>query len=99
MIFVDTRAWFAALFQLIQIILTPRTRMLGEKFFQSSMAEIYFLTEDDIRHSWSVFIQYEDKSWSFRIAASKVVIEQVNIPEAFAFDHHFRQFGRVVPSV
>jgi predicted nucleic acid-binding protein len=78
-----------------------RARMLGEKFFQSSMAEIYFLTEDDIRQAWNVFHQYDDKGWSFTDCASKVVIEQMNISEAFAFDHHFRQFGsvRVVPSV
>jgi uncharacterized protein len=78
-----------------------RARVLGEKFFESSMTEVYFLTEDDIRQAWSVFHRYDDKSWSFTDCASKVVIEQMNISEAFAFDHHFRQFGnvRVVPSV
>lgn len=77
-----------------------RARVLGEKFFESSMTEVYFLTEDDIRQAWSVFHRYDDKSWSFTDCASKVVIEQMNISEAFAFDHHFRQFGsvRVVPS-
>ena len=78
-----------------------RARVLGEKFFASSMTEVYVLTEDDIRQAWSVFHRYDDKSWSFTDCASKVVIEQMNISEAFAFDHHFRQFGsvRVVPSV
>lgn len=78
-----------------------RARVLGEKFFESSMTEVYFLTEDDIRQAWSVFHRYDDKSWSFTDCASKVVIEQMNISEAFAFDHHFRQFGsvRVVPGV
>ena len=78
-----------------------RARVLGEKFFASSMTEVYFLTEDDIRQAWSVFHRYDDKSWSFTDCASKVVIEQMNISEAFAFDHHFRQFGnvRVIPGV
>lgn len=78
-----------------------RARVLGEQFFESSMTEVYFLTEDDIRQAWGVFCRYDDKSWSFTDCASKVVIEQMNISEAFTFDHHFRQFGnvRVIPSV
>ena len=76
-----------------------RARVLGERFFESSMTEVYFLTEDDIRQAWSVFRRYDDKGWSFTDCASKVVIEQMNISEAFTFDHHFSQFGsvRVVP--
>jgi predicted nucleic acid-binding protein len=78
-----------------------RARVLGEKFFEASMTEVYYLTEDDIRQAWSVFHRYDDKSWSFTDCASKVVIEQMNISEAFTFDHHFKQFGsvRAVPSV
>lgn len=77
-----------------------RAMLLGENFFESSMTEIYFLTENDIRQAWSVFWQFDDKGWSFTDCASKVVMEQMNIREAFAFDHHFRQFGsvRVVPT-
>src|SRR5712691_7947712 len=66
-----------------------RARLLGEKFFESSMSEIYFLTENDIRQAWSVFRQFDDTGWSFTDCASKVVIEQMNITEAFVFDHHF----------
>ena len=78
-----------------------RARLLGEKFFESSLTEVYFLTEGDIRQTWSVFQRYDDKSWSFTDCASKIVIEQMNIAKAFTFDHHFRQFGsvRVIPSV
>ena len=53
-----------------------RARVLGEKFFQSSIAEVYFLTEDDIRHAWSVFLHFDDKGWSFTDCTSKVMIEQ-----------------------
>ena len=73
-----------------------RATLLGEKFFESSMAEIYFLNENDIRQAWRVFRQFDDKGWSFTDCASKVVIEQMNISEAFAFDQHFRQFGSVL---
>jgi predicted nucleic acid-binding protein len=70
-----------------------RIRLLGKKFFEGSIAEIYFLTEEDVREAWATFAQYEDKSWSFTDCSSKVVMDQMKIEEAFAFDQHFRQFG------
>ncbi len=66
-----------------------RAIALGEGFFQSAIAEIHFLTEDDIRRAWNVFQQYDDKRWSFTDCASKVIVEQMKIPRAFAFDQHF----------
>ena len=78
-----------------------RAKALGEHFFSSSVAEVYFLTEEDIRQAWSAFQQYDDKAWSFTDCASKIVIEQLNLSQAFAFDYHFRQFGivSIVPTV
>ena len=72
-----------------------RTKLLGKKFFEGSIAEIYFLTEEDVREAWATFAQYEDKSWSFTDCSSKVVMDQMKIAQAFAFDQHFRQFGTV----
>src|SRR5919109_805643 len=72
-----------------------RANLLGQKFFDGSIAEIYFLTEEDIREAWSIFEQFHDKSWSFTDCSSKVVIDVMNIAQAFAFDHHFNQFGTV----
>jgi predicted nucleic acid-binding protein len=69
---------------------------LGQKFFDGSLAEIYYLTEDDIRATWEVFTQYADKEWSFTDCFSKVVMEKLGIAEAFSFDQHFRQFGTVL---
>ena len=77
-----------------------RAKLLGKKFFEASIAEIYFLTEEDIRQAWAIFEQYDDKGWSFTDCSSKAVIDEMNISQAFAFDHHFRQFGtvQVVPN-
>jgi uncharacterized protein len=72
-----------------------RARVLGERFFAADLGEIYFLTEGDIREAWNVFQQYDDKGWSFTDCASKVIIERFGIVRAFAFDHHFRQFGNI----
>lgn len=67
----------------------------GQQFFDGSLATVYHLTEDDIRAAWQVFTRYADKEWSFTDCTSKVVMEKLGIAEAFAFDHHFRQFGTI----
>jgi predicted nucleic acid-binding protein len=76
-----------------------RALLLGEGFFNGRLAEIYTLDETDIALAWEVFKRFDDKDWSFTDCTSKVVIERLGIQQAFAFDHHFRQFGnvRVVP--
>ncbi len=76
-----------------------RALALGILFFQSSVTTIYHVSEDDVRQAWDVFRRYSDKEWSFTDCLSKVVMERLGITVAFAFDHHFQQFGsiRVVP--
>jgi predicted nucleic acid-binding protein len=76
-----------------------RALFLGAKFFQHGIAEIHKITSGDFTLAWETFEQFEDKSWSFTDCTSKVVMEQLGIRVAFAFDHHFHQFGtiQVVP--
>ena len=40
-------------------------------------------------------VSNRDHDWSFTDCTSKVIIERLQILEAFAFDHHFDQFGTV----
>ena len=72
-----------------------RATVLGQQFFDGSLATIYHLTEADVRDTWEVFTRYADKEWSFTDCSSKVVMDKLGITEAFAFDQHFRQFGTV----
>jgi predicted nucleic acid-binding protein len=76
-----------------------RSLLLGAKFFRSEFAVIHKITETQIALAWEAFEQFGDKDWSFTDCTSKVVIEQLGITQAFAFDHHFKQFGvvQVVP--
>jgi len=74
---------------------TRRSIELGSAFSSGALANLYYLTEDDIQQTWSVFCQFSDKDWSFTDCSSKVVIDRLQISVAFAFDHHFRQFGSV----
>ncbi|WP_330203747.1 type II toxin-antitoxin system VapC family toxin [Cyanobacterium sp. Dongsha4] len=72
-----------------------RSIVLGEAFFSGKLTQIYYLTEDDIRSTWEIFSRFADKEWSFTDCSSKIVMEKLGIVKAFAFDHHFSQFGAV----
>lgn len=76
-----------------------RALLLGVKFFDHRVAKIHKITSSDLTLAWQTFEQFDDKNWSFTDCTSKVVMEQLSIDVAFAFDHHFRQFGtiQVVP--
>lgn len=76
-----------------------RALLLGAKFFDHDLANVHKITTDDLTLAWETFEHFDDKSWSFTDCTSKVVMEQLGIKVAFAFDHHFKQFGtiQVVP--
>ena len=76
-----------------------RALVLGKRFFRHDLAEVHKITNFDVTLAWQTFEQFDDKSWSFTDYTSKVVMEQLGIRVAFAFDHHFHQFGtiQVVP--
>jgi len=76
-----------------------RALLLGTRFFEHRLAEVHNITATDLMLAWKTFEQFDDKNWSFTDCTSKVVMEQLSIKVAFAFDHHFHQFGtiQVVP--
>jgi predicted nucleic acid-binding protein len=67
----------------------------GTRFFAGQLAEIHYLSPEEIAAAWDVFRRFADKSWSFTDCTSKVLVEKFGIKTAFSFDHHFRQFGSV----
>lgn len=73
-----------------------RALSIGEQFFDSDMATVYHLTNEDLLAAWEVFRRFNDKEWSFTDCASKIVMEKFGVVTAFAFDHHFRQFGTIL---
>lgn len=68
----------------------------GDALWQHRVARIEYLTSEDIVRAWEGFRRYHDKDWSFTDCTSKVVMERLQISQAFAFDSHFEQFGTVV---
>lgn len=76
-----------------------RALLLGAKFFRHGLVEIHKLTAADLTLASETFERFDDKDWSFTDCTSKVVMDQLGITVAFAFDRHFHQFGtiQVVP--
>lgn len=73
-----------------------RALEVGKAFFEDRAAIIHRPSEEELLAAWQTFLRYSDKDWSFADCLSKVVMENLKITHAFAFDHHFRQFGSVV---
>jgi predicted nucleic acid-binding protein len=43
--------------------------------------------------AWLMFQRYDDKVWAFTDCTSFVVMQQMELMQAFAFDDHFEQAG------
>ncbi|HTL90547.1 MAG TPA: hypothetical protein VL134_14195 [Leptolyngbya sp.] len=68
---------------------------MGTALFCGELAILHYTTADEIQQTWQIFQRFADKDWSFTDCASRVVMEKLGITQAFAFDHHFRQFGTI----
>lgn len=53
------------------------------------------VSDDDFTLALDIYERYQDKDWSFTDCTSYVVMQRLQIKQAFSFDHHFRQFGTV----
>ena len=64
---------------------------------QADILRGVWISEDRADKAWRIFEQFNiDKAWSFTDCASYAVIQEQNIAEVFAFDHHFAQMGFTV---
>jgi uncharacterized protein len=63
---------------------------------EERLLDIVWVTPEMASEAWRVFEQFnKDKEWSFTDCVSYVVMKQLDIDEAFAFDHHFEQMSFV----
>ncbi|RPI58483.1 MAG: PIN domain-containing protein [Chloroflexi bacterium] len=63
---------------------------------EERILEVIWVTPEIAAEAWSVFEKFNrDKDWSYTDCVSYAVMKQLDIAEAFAFDHHFEQMGFV----
>ncbi len=65
----------------------------GRLLFDEVVAQICFLSIDQIRRSWILFQQRANAGWSFTDCTSKIVIDDLAVTAAITLDQHFQQFG------
>ncbi len=67
----------------------------GRNFFHQRIAQMHFVTQNQVERAWILFLQRAAAGWSFTDCTSKIVIDDLEIRTAVALDEHFRQFGNV----
>jgi hypothetical protein len=72
-----------------------RALILGDQIVNESIVSFHLTTIQEIQFGFDIFRKFDDKQWSFTDCVSRVVMEELKIRTAFAFDEHFRQFGTV----
>lgn len=63
---------------------------------QDGLCDLERVRPVDEARAMDLLRQYGDKSYSFCDALSFVVMEQLGLTDAFAFDSDFRTFGKIV---
>ncbi len=53
------------------------------EFFSGELAEVHYLTADEIAAAANVFRRFADKEWSFTDCTSKVVMESLERPSSW----------------
>ena len=75
---------------------SKRAAIFGSQILEHHLfASLYTVSDLDFMAGWDIFRRYADKEWSFTDCVSFAVMQWLEITTAFAFDHHFRQFGSV----
>ncbi len=85
MIFVDASAWFA-------LSVTRDVNHVAATQWVRRNTEPLLTTNYIVDETLTLL---RARRWSFTDCSSKIIMERLNIVEAFAFDHHFSQFGAV----
>lgn len=66
---------------------------VGDALWESQLADLHWLSPQDVMHAWDIYCRFTDKKWSFTDCTSYAVMQKLGITEALALDDHFRQFG------
>jgi predicted nucleic acid-binding protein len=69
---------------------------LGKRLLSPATTTVLTVTDSDWAQAWRLFQRYRDKAFSFTDCTTFALMARLCISTAFAFDIHFRQYGRLV---
>jgi predicted nucleic acid-binding protein len=98
---VDTRVTFVTtdyiLDETITLLLYHAGRhhalAFGDAVQRSRQVQLVRVDAGIWEEAWQMFRRYDDKAWAFTDCTSFVVMQQMGLMQAFAFDDHFEQAG------
>ncbi|MBI2487022.1 MAG: PIN domain-containing protein [Deltaproteobacteria bacterium] len=68
---------------------------MGEYIRNSPGAIVYNrITTEDENPAWEIAKSYKDKTFSFTDCTTFSICERLGIKDVFAFDEHFKQYGK-----
>lgn len=67
---------------------------VGKKFFSQEITILLHITSELEKSAWQIFQKHCDKGFSFTDCTSFALMEKLRITAAFAFDVHYRQYGK-----
>ena len=70
-----------------------RALAFGDAVLRSRNVRLVRIDSSIWEQAWQLFKQYGDKAWAFTDCTSFVVMHQMSLQRAFAFDHNFEQAG------
>lgn len=65
----------------------------GERIRRSKVTTVIHVSDEIEENAWQFFKRYSDKFFSFTDCTSFIIMQQLNLSEAFTNDHHFVQAG------
>ena len=68
----------------------------GRLILASEVVKIIPVSASRWQKAWELFIKYGDKDFSFTDCTSFIIMQELNLKEVLAFDHHFRQMGFIL---
>ena len=67
--------------------------VFGDNVLKSRQVKLVRVDKGIWDEAWQMFKRYDDKQWAFTDCTSFVVMREMGLHRAFAFDRHFRQAG------
>ena len=81
---------------LVQARLGPSPAITLGKRLLAPTTIVLKITDPDWAQAWRLFQRYRDKEFSFTDCTTFALTARLGVSTAFAFDIHFRQYGRLV---
>ncbi len=72
---------------------------LGKTLLESKVVTMVRVNEEYFNSGWTLLQSYSDKKYSFTDCTSFAIMQNFELNNALAYDHHFKQMGFAVNQV